>query len=150
MAGLDNYTYTLGLNYFLNGFGDLGGEAFLNLKAAGEQFDEARNFAETDYLAVGDVGHVHFAEKWQHVVLAQAEHFDVFDDDHLVVGDGEERAFEQGFGIFAIAASEKLHRFADPLGSLPKAFPLGIFAEAHDHFLDQVLEAGARESWDFG
>ena len=32
-------------------------------------------------------------------MLAEAEHFYVLDDDHLVVFFGEERAFEEGFGI---------------------------------------------------
>ena len=51
-------------------------------------------------LPLRDVGDVHLAEKRQHVVLAQAEQFDVFDDHHLVVIHGEERAFEQGLGVF--------------------------------------------------
>jgi hypothetical protein len=37
---------------------------------------------------------MHFAEEWQQVMLAQAEHFHVFDDDHLVIFFVEERAFE--------------------------------------------------------
>ncbi len=115
MAGFDDHAYALRLDYFLNGFGDLRGEAFLNLQAAGEEFDQARDLAQADHLAVGDVGYVHFAEERQQVVLAEAEHFYVFDDDHLVVGDGEERAFEQGFGIFGVAAGEELQRLANAL-----------------------------------
>jgi len=143
MAGFDDYAYALRLDYFLNGFGDLGGEALLNLQAAGEEFDEARNFAEADYFSVGDVGDVDFAEERKHVMFAKAEHFDVLDDDHFVVGDGEEGAFEEGLGVFGIAASEELHRFAHALGSLQKAFALRVFAEADKHFLDEVFEAGA-------
>ena len=145
MAGFDDYADALRFDYFLDGFGDLGGEALLNLQAAGEEFDQARNFAEADDFAVGDVGDVHFAEERQHVVLAEAEHFDVFDDDHFVVGDGEERAFEQSFGVFGVAAGEKLHGLANALGSLLKAFAVRVFAEADEHFLDEVFEAGAGE-----
>src|SRR5579863_10507606 len=145
MASFDDDADALGLDYFLDGFGDLGSEALLNLQAAGEEFDQARNFAEADYFAVRYVGYVHFAEEWQHVVLAEAEHFDVFDDDHFVVGFGEERAFEQGFGIFGVTAGEKLHGLADALGSLLKAFAVGVFAEADEDFLNEIFEGGASE-----
>jgi hypothetical protein len=50
-------------------------------------FDEARYFAQADDFAVGNVGDVHLAEEGQQVVLAEAEHFDVLDDDHLVVAE---------------------------------------------------------------
>ena len=73
---------------------------------------------------------MHFAEEWQQVMLAEAEHFYVFDDDHFVVDDGEERAFEQGFGIFGVASGEELQRLAYALGSLLKAFALRVFAQA--------------------
>ncbi len=151
MAGFDDDADTLRLDYFLDGFGDLGGEALLDLQAAGEEFDEARDFAEADHLAVRDVGDVHFAEERQQVVLAEAEHFDVFDDDHLVVGDGEEGAFEQGFGVFGIAAGEELQGLADALGRVQETFALRVFAEADEHFLDEVFEAGAgQRAWLFG
>ena len=143
VAGFDDYAHALGLNYFLDGFSDLSGEALLDLQAAGKEFDEARNFAEADDFAVGDVGDVYFAEERQHVMFAEAEHFYVFDDDHFVVGDGEERAFEQGFGVFGVAAGEELHGFVDALGSSLQAFAVRVFAEADEHFLDEVFESGA-------
>src|SRR5208282_376603 len=146
MAGFDDYAYALGFDDTLNGFGDLGGEALLDLQAAGENFDEARNLAEANYFPVGNVGYVDLAEERQHVMLAEAEHLDVFDDDHLVVGDGEERAFEQSVGIFLVAAGEELERFADALGGLLQAFALGVLAEADEHFVDKIFEAGAGES----
>src|ERR1700735_4649689 len=65
MAGFDDDADALRFDYFLNGLGDLGGEAFLNLEAAREQFDEAWNFAETDDASVGNIGDVHLAEEWQ-------------------------------------------------------------------------------------
>ncbi len=80
---------------FLNGLGNLRGETFLNLQAARENLDQPRNFAQADDFAIGDVGDVNLAEERQHVVLAEAEHLDVFDDDHFVISDGEESAFEQ-------------------------------------------------------
>src|SRR5258708_34390344 len=112
MAGFDDDGYALRLDYPLNGFGDLSGEAFLNLEAAGEEFDQARDFAEADYFAVGNVGDMDFSEERQQVVLTEAEHFEVFDDHHLVEGAGEEAAFEKRFSIFGVAAAEELQRLA--------------------------------------
>src|SRR6266567_819655 len=111
MAGFDHYADALWLDYLLDGLGDLGGETFLNLQATGKQFDEARNLAEADDAAIGDVGDVDLAEEREQVVLAEAEDFDVFDDDHFIVVHGEEGALEQGFGIFLVSLGEKLHRF---------------------------------------
>src|SRR5712691_6551077 len=87
MAGLDDHPDALRFDYFLNRLGDLGGEALLDLQPPGKEFDETRHFAEADHFAVRDVGYVHLAEERQHVVLTQTKHFDVFDDDHLVVSD---------------------------------------------------------------
>ncbi len=146
MPGFNDDPDAVRLDYFLDGFGNLCGEALLNLQSAREEFDEARDFAEADDLTFGDVGDVHFSEEWQHVMLTEAEHFDVLDDDHLVVSDGEECALEQSFGIFAITSGEELHRFADPLGSELEAFAVRIFTEADEHFLDEIFEAGSGES----
>ena len=89
MASLDDHADALGFDHFLNGFGDLRGQPLLNLQPAGEQFNQPRNFAEAKNPAIGDVGHMHFAEKREQMVLAQAEHFNVFDDDHLVIIHGK-------------------------------------------------------------
>src|SRR6202034_1514910 len=86
VTGLDDYADALRFDHLLNGFGDLGGEALLNLQAAREEFDQAWNFAKANHFSIRDVGYVHLAEERQHMMLAEAEHFDVFDDDHLVVG----------------------------------------------------------------
>ena len=83
------------------------------------------------------------AEERQHVVLAEAEDLDVFDDNHLVVVHGEERAFEQGFGVFLISLGEELHRFVHAFGGGGEAFALRVFAKADDHFADEIFEGGA-------
>src|ERR1700757_1631862 len=63
MARFDDHADALRLNNFLDGLGDLGGEALLNLQATREQFNEARNFAESDHTPIGNVGNMHFAEE---------------------------------------------------------------------------------------
>src|SRR5258708_39875026 len=82
---------------------NLRGHPLLDLQAAREDFDETRYFAQADDFSVWDIRHVHLAEKWQQVVFAQAEHFDVFYDDHLVVVDREQRLPQEGFRIVLIA-----------------------------------------------
>src|SRR5258708_6443565 len=126
MARFDDYADALRFDYLLDSFRDLGGEALLDLQTPREKLDQARNLTEADHLAVWNVCHVHLAEEWQHVVLAQAEHFDVFDDDHLVVGDAEERAFKQGLGIFGVATSKELQGFANALWGEDEAFALWV------------------------
>src|ERR1700757_3081459 len=101
MARFDDHAHALRFDDLLDGLGDLRGEALLNLEAAREKFDEARNLAESNHAALGDVGDVHLAEKWQQMVLAQTEHLDVFDDHHLIVADGEQSSLEESLGIFA-------------------------------------------------
>src|SRR5580698_3218617 len=106
---LDDDPDSLRLDGALDGFGDLGGEALLNLEAARESVDETRDFAQADYFSVGDVGDVHFAEKGQEVVLTQAEHLDVFYDYHLIVINGEQGLEQKSRRIVFISLDEKLH-----------------------------------------
>lgn len=47
-----------GLEHFMDKLGDLAGHALLYLKALGEHIDDARDLAESDDFAVGDVGDV--------------------------------------------------------------------------------------------
>src|SRR5438445_5407241 len=122
VARLNDHADTLGLDDFLDSLCDLGGEALLDLQAAREEFDQPWNFAEADDFAVRNVGHVHLSEERQHVVLAEAEHLDVFDDHHFVIGNREESAFQEGFGVLVIAPGEKVESFVNPLGGAKEAF----------------------------
>ena len=76
------------------------------------------------------------------VVLAQAEHFNVLDDDHFVIIHGEQGALQKRLGIFLVALGEKLHRLVDPFRRGRKAFALGILAQADQHFVNQVFKRG--------
>ena len=71
---------------------------------------------------------MHLPEERQHVVFAEAEHLDIFDDDHLVIAHREESAFEQSFGIFLVSLGEIIHGFMDALGRGREALARGIFA----------------------
>src|ERR1700688_93944 len=136
MASLYDYSDPLGLDRVLDGLSNLGGEPFLNLEAAGKGFDEARNFAQADYFSIWDIGDVHLAEERQKVMLAEAEHFDVFHDHHFVVVDGEQRLAQQRFGIVLVSLDQKLHGFGHASRSAGKALAIGILSKANDHFAD--------------
>ena len=42
-----------------------------------------------------------------------------------------------------VALGEELHGLVDALGRGREAFAVGILAEADEHFVDEVLKAGA-------
>ena len=100
MSRLDDNADALRLDGVLDGFGNLGSQPLLDLQAARERFDETRYFAQADDFSVWDISHMHLAKKRQKMVLAQAEHFDVFHDHHFVVIDREQRSAQEFRGIF--------------------------------------------------
>src|SRR5690242_1383807 len=85
MPSFNDHTDSNRFNGVLNRVGDLLGQPFLNLQAASEDIHQARNFAESDHAPFGQIGNMNFAEERQHVMLAEAEDFDIFHDNHLVV-----------------------------------------------------------------
>ena len=68
--GFDYDADAVGVEVFFEGFGDLLGEAFLVLEAAGEVFDDAWEFGEADDFFLRDVADCDGAEEWEHVVFA--------------------------------------------------------------------------------
>ena len=95
--------------------GDLVRQPLLDLQPAREHFDQPRNLAQADHLAVRDVRDVALAEERQQVVLAQAVEVDVLDDHHLVIIDGEQRVVEHRIDVGRVAAREKPERLLDAL-----------------------------------
>src|SRR5438045_2897397 len=92
MPRFADHTDALWLDDFLNGFGDLGCQALLNLQPPREDFHQSGQLAESDDLSVRNVSDVYLPEERQHVMLAEAEHLDIFDYDHLVIVHGEQGA----------------------------------------------------------
>src|SRR5262245_3088944 len=90
MAGFNDHADALRIDGSLDGFSNLCGHALLNLQAARENLDQPGNLAESNNSSVRNIGDVHLAEEWQHVMLTQAEHLNVFDDHHLVVSNSEQ------------------------------------------------------------
>src|SRR4029077_7186169 len=94
----------------LNRFSDLSCEPLLHLQSTGKYVHKARNLTEANYFTLGNVGNVDLANTRQKVVLAEAEHFDVLDDHHLVVSHVEHRAQQSFLGVLMVAFGQKLHR----------------------------------------
>ena len=85
MTGFDHYHHAQGLECLLDAFLDLKRHALLHLQTVAVDIDYAGNFREPRDVAVGDIGHMHLAVKGYHVVFAEREEIDVFDDNHLRV-----------------------------------------------------------------
>jgi len=142
MLSLDNDSHAPRLNLFSDGVGNLSGQAFLHLKPPGEHVDKTWNLAEPDYAAVRDVTDVAFSEKRQKVMLAQAENFDVADDDHLVISDVKKRPTQNLVCIHAIAAGQKPHCLVYSKRSVLQAIARWILADLFQDRPDFINHAG--------
>jgi hypothetical protein len=63
---------------------------------------------QSDHLVFRQIGYMHLSEKRQHVMLAEAEKFDVLHDHHLVVRNGVQRVVDDLMDVGLIAAGQKL------------------------------------------
>src|ERR1700733_5159654 len=148
MPGFDHDAHALGLNRILDGIYNLARETLLHLQAPRENFDEPWNLAQPDHLAVGDIRHVNLAEEWQHVVLAQREHFYVLHDHHLVVVDFKERVVQNFGWILRIPFRQKGHRLLDSCRGRNQPIPKWIFAETAQDFAIHLLGAELAQTLD--
>src|ERR1051326_2962135 len=112
---------TPGMNLLVDRFRDLRRQPFLNLQAPGKHVDEPGNFAEADHPAIGYVPDVAFAEKRKEMMFAQAEKFDIPDDDHLVVGDIKQCLVNQLVDIHLVAAGQETQGTINALGGVHEA-----------------------------
>lgn len=142
VACLDHNADAPRLERILQRLGDLGGEALLDLKPAREGVHEARNLAQAEHLALGQVGHMAAAEEGQEMVLAQAEDFDVAHDHHLVVVHGEAGLVEQSLEVHFDPGGEELHGPGVALGSAAQPFAVGVFAEPLEEDADELVSRG--------
>src|SRR5262249_12098392 len=110
MPRLDDYAHPLWRDLLLDRFGDLAGHSLLNLQPAGKHVHKSRDFAEAQHFVARKIGYVRFPEKWQHVVLTQAEELDILYHDHFIVGNTERCTIQNVIHILVIAAGQKLER----------------------------------------
>ena len=70
VLGLDDDTDTAGCDLFLEPVGDLLGQSFLHLGAAGEQLDNSGQLGQAEYPVPGEIADVGHPDERQQVVLA--------------------------------------------------------------------------------
>lgn len=114
MAGLNHYCHSERIEGFLDAVPDLEGEAFLDLKPAGEGLNDPSYLAEPCDLAVRDVGYVTLSEEWHHMVLTSREQLDVLDEDHLLVLFRKQGRLDYLDTIFLVALGEELDSLGHP------------------------------------
>src|SRR5271165_2960416 len=139
MTGFDDDSDALRDDRVLDSVGDLARETLLHLQAAREDFDEARDFAESDDFAVRNVRDMDLSEERQHVMLAERIHFDILHDDHLVVVHIEVRIVQDSVGVLAVSLGEEGECFFHALGSANETVARGISIDAADDFAVDVL-----------
>jgi hypothetical protein len=130
---------TKGIDLLVDGFGDLGRQPLLDLQPPAVHFHQARNFAQSDDLFVGNVCHVTLAEKGQEVVLAQAEEIDIRHDHHLIVLHFKQRVVEHLIRILSITARQEAPRAFETVRRPAQAVSLRILSDLFKHCLDQVF-----------
>ena len=81
---LHNDGYAFRLQHVLDAVGNLRCHLFLYLESTCECFDDARQFADTDHLALRQITDVRFADDRRHVMFAVRMEGDVAQQDDLV------------------------------------------------------------------
>lgn len=129
MLGFDDDGNALRTDLLVDGFGNLHRQTFLHLKPPRVHVHQAGNLAQTDDAAVGDIRDVAFAEERKQMVLAKAEHLDVFDDNHLIVCDIEQCRVQQLLRIHAVSAGQKTQGVVHSLWSIDQTVAGGVFPD---------------------
>ena len=129
MARFHNHPHPLRLQLLPDGLRDLAAQTLLELQAPRIKVHQPGQLAQPHNLFIGNVGDVALAEKRQQVVLAQTEDFNVFDDDHLVVGNREVGRVDDLVEILPVAAGQEAQSVRHPLGRALQAVPLRVFPQ---------------------
>ena len=132
MLCLDNDGRSGSASLIDDGLGDLLGQILLNLHAAREYIHDASDLGQPDYFALGNIGHVAFADKGQHMVLAHGVQFDVLHDHHLFRAGREEGVIDDFVDILAIAAHEKFHGFRGAFRGIREPWATEVFTDRCD------------------
>jgi len=141
VLGLDYHDGAPGSDPFVQGVGNLGTKALLELGTAGVGFHHPGQLGEADDLAFGNVTDVGLADQGQEMVFTGAVEGYVADEDHLVVvflePDGKLPS-----GIYVQSGEEELVSPRYPRGRIPESFPLGVLPYSEQYLLDGALDPG--------
>ena len=68
-------------------------------------------------------------EKWQQMMFAQAEEFDIFHNNHLIIIYRKQRPVDQFDRIHSVTFKDLSISVGYPMGCAHKTFPLRVFAK---------------------
>src|SRR5262245_53722541 len=130
MDAFDDDAHAPRFQHALNAIRDLRRQRFLHLQPPRERLDDARELADADHRAIGEVPDVHFADDRRHVMLAVRLEADVAQHDHLVVAlDLAERAPQELDGIIVVAAEPVFVGAHDAARGTEEPLALGVVAD---------------------
>jgi hypothetical protein len=139
VLSIDNHTNAVRRQFLIDGFGNLGRQAFLNLQAPAEHLHQPDDFADAYDFPVRQVGHVHLAEERQEVMLAEAEEIYVSHNDHFVIFYIEKGMIQNLARVLLVAAGEKAQSLADTLRCPLQAISIRIFPQFEQELPNQVF-----------
>src|SRR5689334_18901915 len=108
MLGLDHDRHAYRMERLHEGVGDLGGELFLDLEAARENIDNARDLGEANHFPIRDIGDVGAADEREKMMLAHRVELDVFHHHNLARVGVKDGAVDHVLDALAITLGKKL------------------------------------------
>src|SRR5262245_11449280 len=145
MDAFDDDAHAPRFQHALNAIRDLRRQRFLHLQPPRERLDDARELADADDGAIGEVADVHLAYDRRHVMLAVRLEADVAQHDHLVVAlDLAERAPQELERIVVVAAEPVFVRADDAARGTEEPLAIRIVADPLQQRADSRFGFGAR------
>jgi hypothetical protein len=132
MTALHDNSDALRLEYFGDGQSNLFSQSFLYLQPSAEHLGQPGQLAESQDPTIWDVADMHLTNEGDHMMFAETEDLDIFDNDKLVVIFVEDSAIDEISHVLFVAFCEVHESFRVSLGGLAKSFSLGIFADTFE------------------
>src|SRR5215211_9222791 len=142
VLAFDHHDHSARLQKAVDGIGDLGGQAFLNLRPFRVHIDEPSDLAKSGDLAIpaGNVADVSHPGERHQMMLAAAPDFDVLDQNQLVVAQVENSG-QNRLGILPQSTEHLGIGSGDAFWSVTKTSSIRIFPDP-----DQDLAYGGNDA----
>src|ERR671911_756474 len=139
MLGLHDEDGAAGAQPLVDGVGDLGGKAFLELGAAGVPLHKAGQLGQAYDLSVRYVAHVGLADEGHEVMLTEGMQRYVSYEHHLAMFFLEPHVKMPG-GVIGKTGEEEGVGFGDAARRAFQAFPFRVFAYGYQYLPDGVFD----------
>ena len=137
MLRLDDDADAFGARLGHDGVRDLLGHPLLDLEAAREHVDDARELGDAEDLPHRDVADGALAVERQQVMLAERVELDVLEDHHVIGVAREIGVVDDRLELLTVAARQERHRLGDAVRRLLQSLAFGILAELDDDLTDE-------------